>query len=180
MLETLISSRTRIKLLLRLFLNPGTTAYLRGLADEFDESTNSIRVELNRFEDAGMILSESRGNKKMYKANDRHPLFGDLRSILMKYIGIDRVIEVVIDRMGNVERLYLTGDYAKGKDSGIIDLVLVGDIDKEYLVKMVSKAEKLIDRKVRFLTYDSKEWNSYQHSMNGAGKEKYLLLWENK
>ncbi|MBL7683083.1 MAG: winged helix-turn-helix transcriptional regulator [Flavipsychrobacter sp.] len=180
MLETLISSRTRIKLLLRLFLNPGTTAYLRGLADEFDESTNSIRVELNRFEDAGMIVSESRGNKKMYKANDRHPLFGDLRSILMKYIGIDRVIEVVIDRMGKVDRLYLTGDYAKGKDSGIIDLVLVGDIDKEYLVKMVSKAEKLIDRKVRFLTYDSTEWNNYQHSMNGAGKEKYLLLWENK
>lgn len=161
-------------------MNPGTTAYLRGLADEFDESTNSIRVELNRFEDAGMIVSESRGNKKMYKANDRHPLFGDLRSILMKYIGIDRVIEVVIDRMGKVDRLYLTGDYAKGKDSGIIDLVLVGDIDKEYLVKMVSKAEKLIDRKVRFLTYDSTEWNNYQHSMNGAGKEKYLLLWENK
>lgn len=180
MLETLISSRTRIKLLLRLFLNPGTTAYLRGLADEFDESTNSIRVELNRFEDAGMIVSESSGNKKMYKANDRHPLFGDLRSILMKYIGIDRVIEVVIDRMGKVDRLYLTGDYAKGKDSGIIDLVLVGDIDKEYLVKMVSKAEKLIDRKVRFLTYDTTEWNNYQHSMNGAGKEKYLLLWENK
>ena len=116
----------------------------------------------------------------MYKANDKHPLFGDLRNILMKYIGIDRVIEVVIDRMGKVDKLYLTGDYAKGKDSGIIDLVLVGDIDKEYVVKMVAKAEKLIDRKVRFLTYETEEWISYQHSMNGAGKEKYLLLWENK
>ena len=73
--------------------------------------------------------------------------------------GIDRVIEVVIDRMGKVDKLYLTGDYAKGKDSGIIDLVLVGDIDKEYVVKMVAKAEKLIDRKVRFLTYETEEWN---------------------
>lgn len=180
MLETLISSRTRIKLLLRFFLNPGTTAYLRGLADEFDESTNSIRLELNRFEDAGMLVSESKGNKKLFKANDKHPLFGDLRNILMKYIGIDRVIEVIIDRMGRVEKMYLTGDYAKGKDSGIIDIVLVGDIDKEYLVKMVSKAEKLIDRKVRFLTYDQAEWEKHHFSLNGTGKEKYLLLWESK
>lgn len=180
MLETLISSRTRIKLLLRFFLNPGTTAYLRGLADEFEESTNSIRLELNRFEDAGMLVSESKGNKKLFKANDKHPLFGDLRNILMKYIGIDRVIEVIIDRMGKVEKMYLTGDYAKGKDSGIIDIVLVGDIDKEYLVKMVTKAEKLIDRKVRFLTYDHNEWEKYHFSLNGSGTEKYLLLWENK
>ena len=134
MLETLISSRTRIKLLLRLFLNPGTTAYLRGLAEEFDESTNSIRVELNRFEDADMLLSESKGNKKYYKANNKHPLFHDINRILLKYIGVDKVIEVIIERMGKLERVYLTGDYAKGKDSGIIDLVFVGDIDKQYLL----------------------------------------------
>ncbi len=164
--------------MLRFFLNPGTTAYLRGLAEEFDESTNAIRVELNRFEDAGMLLSESQGNKKMYKANDRHPLFGDVRNIMMKYIGIDRIIEVVINRMGKLEKLYLTGDYAKGKDTGIIDLAFVGDItDKEYLVTMVGKAEKLIDRKVRFITYTHEEWERLQ---NEKSSSRHLLLWENK
>lgn len=178
MLEALISSRTRIKLLLRFFLNPGTTAYLRGLAEEFDESTNAIRVELNRFEDAGMLVSESQGNKKMYKANDRHPLFGDVRSIMMKHIGIDQIIEVVINRMGKLEKLYLTGDYAKGKDTGIIDLAFVGDvINKEYLVNMVGKAEKLIDRKVRFVTYTHEEWETQQ---NSKGQSRHLLLWEDK
>ena len=44
MLETLITSKTRVKLLMKFFLNPGTRAYLRGLATEFDESTNSVRV----------------------------------------------------------------------------------------------------------------------------------------
>lgn len=176
MLETLISSRTRIKLLLRLFLNPYATAYLRGLAEEFNESTNSIRVELNRFEDAGMILSESKGNKKMYKANDMHPLYGDLRSILLKYVGIDRIIEVIISRMGRLEKLYLTGDYARGKDTGIIDLIFIGEMDKPYLINLVIKVEKLIDRKVRFLTYDLDEWESG----NGRSSENYLLLWENK
>lgn len=177
MLETLISSRTRIKLLLRFFLNPEATAYLRGLAEEFEESTNSIRVELNRFEDAGMLLSESQGNKKIFKANNKHPLFADLRNIMLKYVGIDRIIEVIIDRMGKVERMYLTGDYAKGKDTGIIDLVFIGDVDKEYLLKMITKAEKMIGRKVRFISYSAAEWEPQALNRNGD-KGKYLLLWE--
>lgn len=178
MLETLISSRTRIKLLLRLFLNPGTTAYLRGLAEEFDESTNSVRVELNRFEDANMLVSESKGNKKLYKANEKHPLFRDIHSILLKYIGVDRIIEVIIDRMGLMEKMYLTGDYARGMDTGIIDLVFVGDIDKNYLVEMVGKAERMIQKKVRFIVYDRDEWS--ENSMIDSGSEAYLLLWEHK
>lgn len=179
MLETLISSRTRIKLLLRLFLNPGTTAYLRGLADEFDESTNSVRVELNRFEDANMLLSESKGNKKLYKANDKHPLFRDIHSILLKYIGVDRIIEMVMERMGKLEKIVLAGDYARGIDSGIIDLVFVGDIDKNYLVEVVSKIEKKIDKKVRFIIYTSNEWSENRPKEAGDNSTS-LLLWEHK
>ena len=55
MIETLISSKTRIKLLLKFFLNSNTTAYLRSLESEFGESTNAIRIELNRLEEAGML-----------------------------------------------------------------------------------------------------------------------------
>ena len=162
---------------MRFFLNPGTTAYLRGLADEFNESTNSIRLELNRFEEAGMLLSENKGNKKIYMANGGYPLLVDLHKILLKYIGIDRVIEVVMERMGHLDRVYLAGDYAKGKDTGIIDLVFIGNIDKVYLINLVSKAEKMVDRKLRFLTYESEEWGKL---MPANDKEKYLLLWENK
>lgn len=177
MLETLISSRTRIKLLLRLFLNPGTTAYLRGLAGEFDESTNSVRVELNRFEEANMLVSENKGNKKLYKANEKHPLFKDIHSILLKYIGVDKIINAIIERMGKLEKVYLTGDYARGKDSGIIDLTFVGEIDRNYLVDMVGKAEKMIKKKVRFIVYDIAEWELI-NALDGQNAR--LLLWENK
>ena len=177
MLETLISSRTRIKLLLRLFLNPGTTAYLRGLAEEFDESTNSVRVELNRFEEANMLVSENKGNKKYYKANDKHPLFRDIHSILLKYIGVDRIVEAIIGRMGNLEKMYLAGDYARGTDSGIIDLVFVGEIDKGYLLEMISKAERMVNKKIRFIIYMPDEWGN--ESKTDVAKE-LLLLWQNK
>jgi len=174
MLETLISSKTRIKLLMKLFLNPGNNAHLRGLADEFGESTNAVRQELNRFEDAGMLTTESQGNKKLYRANAQHPLFREINSILLKYIGADKIIESMISRMGNLERLYLSGDYAMGKDSGIIDLVLVGDIDKKFLADKVSKAETMIGKKIRYLVYAREEWNTYQPSANGNN----ILLWQ--
>ena len=67
MIETLISSKTRIKLLMKFFLNSKTTAYLRGLEGEFGESTNAIRLELNKLEKAGMLSSFSKGNKKMWR-----------------------------------------------------------------------------------------------------------------
>ncbi|MEI8278355.1 MAG: ArsR family transcriptional regulator [Bacteroidota bacterium] len=178
MLEALISSRTRIRLLLRFFINPSNTAYLRGLSDEFNESTNAIRIELNRFEEAGMIVSANQGNKKIYQVNELHPLFLDIRSILLKYIGIDQIIETVISRLGQLEKMYLIGDYALGKDSGIIDIVFIGNIDKKYLVNLVSKAEKLIKRKIRFLTYDATEWMEIYAS--DIQTQKHLLLWEYK
>ncbi|RMF26046.1 MAG: ArsR family transcriptional regulator [Bacteroidetes bacterium] len=174
MIETLISSRTRIKLLLKFFLNSNTTAYLRSLESEFGESSNAIRQELNRLEGAGMLTSFMNGNKKMFQANTRHPLFREIHNILLKHIGLDRIIEEVIERLGQVERVYLAGDFARGMDSQIIDLILIGNIDTGYLIKLVEKAEELIKRKIRYLIYSPEEalqldWERFN--------PKPLLLW---
>ncbi|MEI6410390.1 MAG: ArsR family transcriptional regulator, partial [Bacteroidota bacterium] len=107
MIDALISSKTRIKLLLKFFLNSNTTAYLRSLESEFGESSNGIRVELNRMEDAGLLVSNSDGNKKIFQANTAHPLFREIHNILLKHIGLDQVIETVIQRLGDVQRVYL-------------------------------------------------------------------------
>jgi len=159
MLEALISSKTRIKLLYKFFLNSNTRSYLRGLEEEFNESTNSIRLELNRFESAGFLVSSSEGNKKFFKANTTHPLFKDINSIVLKLTGIDHVIDYILQRIGNLKEVYLIGNLAKGKDSDVIDLVLVGDINKTYLVELITKAEKKINKKIKFITYSPSEFN---------------------
>lgn len=172
MLEALISSKTRVKLLLRLFLNPGSEAYLRGLADEFGESTNSVRLELNRFEKAGMLSSENVGNKKVFKANGEYPLFGEIRKILLKYTGLQDVIEQVIEELGDLKKVYLTGDLAMGRNSDVVSLILVGDPDRNYLLELISKVEELIPKKVQYLIYSKDE----AESLN-LENEKTLLLW---
>jgi hypothetical protein len=86
MLDSLITSQTRIKLLLKFFIDSSTKAYLRGLESEFGDSTNGIRIELNRLEQAGLLVSAKEGNKKLYQANRKHPLFKDIHSLIMKEI----------------------------------------------------------------------------------------------
>lgn len=158
MIDTLISSRTRVKLLLKFFLNSNTSAYLRGLEGEFGESSNAIRLELNRLEQSGMLSSYMNGNKKMFRANMKHPLFNEIHNIVLKHVGFDKIIENVIERLGKVEQVYLCGKLAEGLDSTIIDLIFVGDIDKFYLLNLVDKVEALINRKLRYLIYSSEEW----------------------
>jgi len=176
MLDSLVTSQTRIKLLKKFFLNSSTRAHLRGLETEFGESTNAIRVELNRFEDAGLLNSFPDGNKKVYQANPKHPLFGDIHSIILKETGIDRVIEKVAHRLGNLLCVYLTGDFAKGKDSPVIELILVGaDIDREYLVRKIVQAEELVGRKVSYIVLEPHE--AVVHLANLSPAE-LLPLWK--
>jgi DNA-binding transcriptional ArsR family regulator len=175
MLDSLVTSQTRIKLLKKFFLNSSTKAHLRGLESEFGESSNAIRVELNRFEDAGLLHSLRDGNKKIYQANSTHPLFKDIHSIIMKETGIDRVIEKVIHRLGNLICVYLTGDFAQGRDGQVIELILVGaDIDREYLARKVMQAEEMVGRKVSYIVLDPKEAKSYLTYLKPAD---LLPLW---
>lgn len=165
MLDSLITSKTRLKLLLKFFSNVNTQAYLRALAEEFGESTNAVRVELNRLTEAGFLESKSKGNTILYQANNKHPLFPEITTIVSKYLGLDRLIEQVIMQLGDVHSAWVIGDYAKGKDSGLIDLVVVGEIDKAYLEHLSEKAEQIIKRKIRSLVLKTEEFPRYEKDL---------------
>lgn len=176
MLESLITSKTRIKLLLKFFTNIETQSYLRELAEEFGESTNAVRVELNRLSEAGMLTAENDGRTKLYRANSTHSLFPEVQALVKKYLGLDRV-RYTLSKLGNVEYACVTGDYAQGKDSGIIDLVVVGNIDRAYLDRLIRNAEELIQRRVRTIVMEHKEFERLKDTLN---IEKALVLWDMK
>ena len=151
MLETLITSKTRLRILIKFFINVGNNGYLRGLAEEMDESTNSIRKELNNLSEAGYLNKEIIQNRVSYKANSKHPLFATLQKIIHQHIGLDSLVAIVLERMGDVKKIVVIGDYANGNDTGTIDVVLVGkDLNNDYILKLASKIEHEIKRKVNF------------------------------
>jgi len=175
MIQTLISSKTRVKLLLKFFLNSDTKSYLRNLETEFGESTNAIRLELNKFEKAGMLLSEVDGNKKYFKANIKHPLFKDINNIVFKYIGLDWIIDYVVGKLGNLQKVYLTGSFANGLDSESIDLIFVGVIDELFLQELCYKVKKKVHKEISYQIIENKDLILLLKQQNGAS---YLLLWE--
>ena len=169
MLESLITSKTRLRLLIKFFLNIATKGYLNSLANEFGESTNSVRKELNNLSSAGYLKKQNENNKVIYKANASHPLFKIIQKIVKKHLGIEEILETVYNRTGDVKKIMILGDYAKGIDSGIIEILIIGDnINKKYLDNIAPKIEEKIKRKVNFFV------------SNKALKDSSMIIFETK
>ncbi len=152
MLETIITSKTRLNLLIKFFVNIANTGYLNSLANEFGESTNSVRKELNNLSKAGYLKKHEDSNKLIYSANTKHPLFETLQSIVRKHLGIEDLVNKILVNIGDIEKIILLGDYAKGIDSGIVEVLIVGKkINRIYLDEIQPKIEKKIKRKINFM-----------------------------
>ena len=164
MLNSLITSKTRLRLLIKFFISQANKAHLNGLANEFGESTNSIRKELNNLFGAGYLLKSKSNNKIEYNVNPNHPLYETMRKVVMKHLGLEDIVETVLEKMGTIEKIILVGDYAKGIDSGKIEVILTGrDLDMDYISNIENKIEKLINRKVTF--YLSSKFLSEQQNI---------------
>ena len=173
MLETLITSKTRIRILLKFFLNPDTQTHLRALATALGESSNAVRVELNRLTEAGMLTTIKEGNKLIYRVNDKHSLYEPINTMIRQYVGVDEIISNVIKGLGKIEQLYLTGSLAEGLATEIIDIVLVGEINMDYLLETIQKIENGIGKKIRYVRYTSEEAKQLNFDA-----QKFLLIYE--
>lgn len=170
----LITSRVRARILMRLFLNPEQNAYLRELAKEFDVSPSQVKEELDNMSEVGLLSSEKNGRQINYSANTQHSLFPELHSMVKKAMGMDKILDSIISRLGRLEQAYIIDDYAEGKDSGLIDLLLIGDIDRDNLEDLVIKTERYIQRKIRTLVMSQ---NDFSASENIFRDRPMLMLW---
>ena len=138
--------------MIKFFISQANRGYLNGLATEMGESTNAIRKELNHLHDAGYLKKlKNDKNKIEYQANTGHPLYEVLRKVVLKHLGLEYIVETVLERMGNVQKIILVGDYAEGNDTGNIEVFLIGnDLNMEYIAQLEEKIEQLINRKVGF------------------------------
>ena len=153
-LASLITSKTRLKLLVKFFSHPNAQGYLRGLAEEFGDSTNAVRIELIKLEEAGLLKSSTQGQRVVYEVNKTNPFYAELVSMVSKFLGFNDLIEMVLDKIGDLQEAYVVGDYARGVDTGTIKLVLIGFVNEDVLQDLITKFTLKIHRKieVRILT----------------------------
>ncbi|MEF2144007.1 MAG: winged helix-turn-helix domain-containing protein [Desulfovibrionaceae bacterium] len=160
MLTELFTSKTRIKLLMKLFLNPKVSCYLRELASEFAVSPNAIKGELDSLSNAGYLEKEQNGRSIYFKANKKHPFFPEISSIVRKTVGIDKLVDEVVASLGEVKAVYILDDYALGKDSGLIDALIVGNVDRNRLNELRHIVQGKVSRTVRVLDVSPEEFET--------------------
>ena len=162
MLTELFTSKTRIKLLLKLVLNPSVSCYLRELAKEFSVAPSAIKEELDNLTSAGYLEREQQGRNVYYAANTEHPFFPEIHSIVRKTLGIDRIVDQVLTKVGHFEAVYILDDYAEGRDSGLIDVLVVGDVDRQKIESLSRSVEAKIKRKLRVMVMDAAEFDGFR------------------
>jgi hypothetical protein len=162
---------------MRLFLNPARHAYLRELAAESGASPSQIKEELAQLTAYGLLTHERVGRQVDYRANRAHPLFPELHSMVKKALGMDHILESILSRLGNLDMAFLLDDYAEGKDSGIVDLCLIGDIDQNNLRDLTEKSERYLRRKIRTLVLTQEE---YARIRGLLAKRPCMVLWESR
>ena len=158
MLNSLITSKTRLRVLVKFFIRAANKGHLNSLASEFGESTNGVRKELNKLKDAGYLVSNKEQNKVIYRANTKHPLYSVLQQLVKKHLRLDEMVETIVKRIGDIQKIILIGDYAKGIDSGLIEVILIAnDINLEYVDELEKKLKNKIGRKVVFSVESEEE-----------------------
>ena len=160
MLTELFTSKTRVKLLLKLFLNPNVSCYVRELSKEFGTAPNAIKEELDSLSQAGYLDTDQQGRSTYFKANVNHPFFPEIHSIVKKTLGIDKIVDQVLNRLGRFDEVYILDDYAEGRDTGLVDVLVVGEVDSARLDKLCRVVEEKIKRKIRMLVMGSEEFEA--------------------
>lgn len=167
MLDSIITSKTRLKLLLKFYVSATSKGHLRGLAEEFNESTNAIRRELNQLSEAGFLEKTAQQNKVVYNANKQHILFKPLQRLIHSFLGIENYIEQMLERAGDVQQVSIIGAFAKGLDSEDIEVLILGKrLNTDYLRALALKVESQLKKKI-ILYFDKP-----------AGVESQIILYE--
>ena len=74
-----------------------------------------------------------------------------MQKVVFKHLGLEDIVETVLDKMGDLDQIILVGDYARGHDSGLIEIFLIGqELNMHYISNLEDKIENLIGRKISF------------------------------
>lgn len=137
MLKALFSSKTRIKLLKTFLLNPDEEYFVRELTRNLDDQINGIRRELENLKKIGLLKFRNKDRKKHYFANKEFLLYPELRSIFLKTLTDKKDIASSIAGLGKVDFLLLSGIFVSNSEDAQVDMLIVGDVDRDALSDLV-------------------------------------------
>jgi len=162
MLETILGSRLRAKVLGWLFSHPDERYFVRQLTALLKEDSTNVSRELARLEKTGILVSTTEGRQKYYQANRQNPLFNELHGLMLKTVGVADIIKKALEpRRADIRLAFIFGSVAKRAEDRFsdIDLLVVGDITFGDVVDLISTAEEALSRELNPVVYTLAEFN---------------------
>ncbi len=162
MLESvyLTKSKLRSRLLGTLFSNPRQKYYLSELARLAGTSAGNVQRELECFVRDELVIREKRGNLVFYVLNPRHALYPEVRSLVLKTVGIEGELQALVKRRKEILLAILYGSFARREEKGEsdIDLLIVSDKNLEKFNLALSRLESRFHREINPTAYSSQEF----------------------
>ncbi|MBP9813558.1 hypothetical protein KBC80_00055 [Candidatus Woesebacteria bacterium] len=153
LLEDLIISRVRVKVLTLFLTNPGTMYHVREVVRQVGEEINAVRRELAHLEKGGMLSKEQRANRLFYSFRKDYPLYYELMELIAKTTGLGWDIVKNKAKLGKIKFAMLSGRYIRGlthKGSTDIDLLIVGSVVLPELSQLVKAEEVRREREMNY------------------------------
>jgi DNA-binding transcriptional ArsR family regulator len=149
-LAELLSSRGRAEIFRLLFGPADSELHVRELERQTGLSDATVRQELKKLSRLGVVEARRDGNRTYYRANDAHPLYPDIRNLVLKTSGLTDVLREALDGAKDVELAFVFGSIAgnTAKAHSDIDLMVIGTIGLRQLSKRLSGLETKLGREV--------------------------------
>ena len=160
MLERIFTSKTRIRLLELFLFNPDKDYYLREIAKKIDITPIYVKKELENLEGFGLVKKERRGKIILFSINRESPVFEDLKRIFIKTESLGKYLMENIKKIGEIKYALIFGSFASGeeREGSDIDMLIVGDVNEENLIKIIKRIEDKVSRDVNYILWRKKEF----------------------
>lgn len=158
--QTSLFGRSEVRrAILRLFFaRPGVEQHVRDVARSLGRSAPAVSRELRRLEDEGILRSRTIGPIRLYRVNAESPIAEEVRRLVQRTIGVEAVLRDALGAVPGLEEALLFGSYAKRTERATsdLDVLVIGDVDRERLSERLVDAEQLLKRDINVIAYGRK------------------------
>jgi predicted nucleotidyltransferase len=160
MLVKLFTSKLRVEILALFFSRSEEALYLGEIVKLTGEDRGNISRELRNLENIGLLVSRKEGNLKYYSLNRGYLLYDELRSIIQKTRGVTGTLKETLSKVQDIDYAFIYGSIASGTETAKsdIDLMVIGEIPLESLLKLMKGPEKSLGREINPSLYGVKEY----------------------
>lgn len=160
MLNKILVSEVRVKILKLLLLNPKRSFHIRAIVRHVESEINAVRRELENLFEVSLVTRRQSSNRIFYQINTEHPFYTELLSLVAKEDGIGAAIMKKAKQIGDISYAMLSLEFLRGRKSSAldVDLFIVGTVNLDILNFLIKEEEEKMEREINYSVMSMEEF----------------------